>query len=136
VPLPVEPDADALTIEALGGRSAITAFVASRIYDRIPENPVWPLLTVATVSDLEALDPIGWEVLEQVDVFGKSGSRQDTYDARTIARTIRAHSRDMAGTYSSGTVVTCSAEDVRDAGPDPDTGRAHFIVDLNLFIYR
>ena len=135
MPLPVEPDADALTIEALNGRSAVTALVAARIYDRMPDVPTWPLLTVFTVSDLEAADPIGWDVIEQVDVFGKSGSRQDTYDARTIARTIRAHCRDMVGTYSAGKIAVCSSEEIRDVGPDPDTGRAHFTVDLNLIIY-
>ena len=136
MPLPLEPDADALTIEALAGRTAVTALVATRIYDRIPENPAWPLLTVATVSDLEAEDPIGWQVIEQVDVFGESGSRQHTFDARTIARTIRAHARGMVGTYASGTVRVCSADQIRDVGPDPDTGRAHFSVDLSLTIYQ
>lgn len=135
MPLPLEPDADALTIDALNGRSAVTALVAARIYDRIPEDPVWPLLQVTTISDLEAADPIGWDVVEQVDVFGKSGSRRDTYDARTIARTIRAHSRDMVGTYSSGVIRVCGAGSVQDLGPDPDTGRAHFSVELNLSIY-
>jgi hypothetical protein len=136
MPLPLEPDADALTIDALKSEPAITSLVATRIYDRIPDSPTWPLLTVTTVSDLERADPIGWEVIEQVDVFGESGTRQDTYDARTIARIIRAHARDMAGTYTSGTVSVCNADQIRDLGPDPDTGRAHFAVDLTLTIYQ
>lgn len=135
MPLPLEPDADALTIDALKGEAAVTTLVSTRIYDRIPDAPVWPLLTVVTVSDLEQADPVGWEVIEQVDVWGKSGTRQDTYDARTIARTIRAYARDLAGTYTSGTVTACSADQIRDLGPDPDTGRAHFAVDLTLTIY-
>lgn len=136
MPLPLEPDADALTIAALNSEAAVTTLVGNRIYDRIPASPTWPLITVLTVSDLEAADPIGWEVIEQVDVFGKSGSRQDTYDARTIARTIRAYARDLAGTYSSGTVAACSGDQIRDLGPDPDSGRAHFAIDLTLTIYQ
>lgn len=135
MPLPLEPDADALTIDALAARAAITALVNTRIYDRIPDTPTWPLLTVATISDLEAADPVGWSVIEQVDVFGESGSREHTYDARTIARTIRANSRLLAGTYPSGTIAACSGDVIRDLGPDPDSGRAHFTVELSLTIY-
>lgn len=135
MPLPLEPDADALTIEAFTAHAAISTPVGGRIGDRIPDNPSWPLITVATVSDLEAADPIGWTVVEQADVFGLSGSRLHTYEARTIARTIRANSRQLVGSYSSGTIGACSADVIRDLGPAPDTGRAHCAVELTLIIY-
>lgn len=135
MPLPVLPDSDAVTIAALAAETAITALVGLRIYDRIPDAPTWPLITVATIFENELTDPIGLDVLEQVDVWGAGGSRLDTFNARQIARTVRSVSRDLAGTYASGTVAGCSAGELRDLGPDPDTGRAHFALDLNLLLY-
>lgn len=131
MPIPLLPDPVALTIQALLAQTSLTALVGTRMYDRIPGNPTWPLLVVSAVSDDEERDPALGAARVQVDCWGAGNSPGDTATAQTIARTVRSTARDLAGTYAAGMLVDCSPALFAPA-PDPTTGRARFVADLLL----
>src|SRR5215207_5337282 len=133
MPFPLLPDTVALAREALLAQTSITALVSTRIYARIPATPTWPLLVVSTVDDAESPEPAFGESRVQVDVWGAGGSDTQTAQARLIARTVWQAARDLDGSYTSGVIVHCTPL-ISVPAPDPETGRARFVVDLSVTI--
>jgi hypothetical protein len=132
MPLSLLPDDVELTRQAALAQTALTAYVGTRMYDRVPATPTWPLIVFISVDDNEAGEPTRGSSRVQADVWGRSGSPTDTAEAKTIARTLRAVARDFKGTYGGvGTVSSASAAFIVPQ-PDPTTGRARFVVDILL----
>lgn len=129
MPTQLLPDVVAVIRQALLAQSSITALVSTRIYDRIPAMPTWPLLVVTTVDEDEVEGPENLQGRIQIDCWGQSGNETHTAEARLIARTVRSVSRDLAGTWTGGKVRAAVAQ-IALPSPDPITGRARFIVDL------
>lgn len=131
MPLPLLPDVVDVTITALLAQPAVTALVSTRIYGQLPATPTWPLLVVSTVDDDEGGDPYLGLARVQVDCWGAGPSAADVAQARLLARSVRSVARDLKGTYAGGT-ITGAAPALFLAQPDPQTGRARFVVDLNV----
>lgn len=130
MPLPLLPDTLALGREALLAQTPVTAIVSTRVYgSRIPGSPTYPLIVLSVVDDDEARDPALGEARLQADCWGAGSGPVEEEQARLLARTVRAVARDLAGTYTAGTVTGCAPGQIISA-PDPTTGRVRFIVDL------
>lgn len=128
MPVPLLPDPVALVISALGAQAAVTT-LSPRIYSRIPGSAVFPLYVVSSVDEDEAGDPVLGLSREQVDCWGGGNGAEFDQQARLMARTVRSVARDLKGAYAAGTIVDCAPELII-PGPDSDTGRARFIIDL------
>lgn len=129
MPTQLLPDPVAAVREALLAQASITALVSTRIYDRIPATPTWPLLVVSSVDDDEAGGPENLQARVQVDCWGQSGNQTDTAQARLIVRTVRSVSRDLAGTWPAGKIRSAVGQTTIPS-PDPESGRARFFIDL------
>jgi hypothetical protein len=128
MPVSLLPDALAVTREALLAQSSLTALVGTRIYDRIPGNPVWPLLVLTVVDEVELEWHTG-NARVQVDVWGAGNTSADAQQAQTVARTVRAVTRDLRGSWTAGDISN-AAPAVTIPAPDETTGRARFVIDL------
>jgi hypothetical protein len=105
--------------------------VGTRIYDRVPASPTWPLLEVLGVDDAESAgEPTMGEARVQINCWGAGPDAGHVQTARTIARTIRAVCRDLTGAHAAGTIV--SAAPVMFVPAPDETGRARFILDLSI----
>lgn len=131
---PVLPDAVVVARTALLAQTTLTALVAQRIHWAIPSDPppTYPLLVVSSVDDDEER-PEALIARVQVDVWGAGKTVVDVNDCKTIARTIRAVARDLVGAWTGGTITLAVAGQII-PNPDTDSGRARFIVDLELHI--
>lgn len=134
MPTPLAPDTVALVREALLAQTAVTTFVGSRMYDRVPESPAWPLIVIDTVDEAET-DWHTWESRVQVDVWGSGPSSDDEQQARLIARTIIASMRDLRGAWPAGHLVNIGMANLIPA-PDEETGRARFVIDLMVQVMQ
>lgn len=130
MPVPLLPDTLALAREALLAQASLTALVGTRIYDRIPASPTWPLLVVSDV-DIQELEWHTWLARVQVDVWGAGGSQADWQQVRTIARTLYSVARDLRGSWTAGDISNAAPLIIVPA-PDETTGRARLVVDLQL----
>lgn len=138
MPTPVLPDAMVAARVALLGQTTLTALVNSRIYEAIPSDPppTYPLLVVSLVDDDE-LRPETLIARVQVDVWGAGKSVVDVRECKTIAATVRSVARDLKGTWSwtGGTAsISMAVAGQIIPNPDPTSGRARFIVDLELHL--
>jgi len=132
MPLPLLPNVVDLTKEALLAQTSLTALVSTRIYDRVPGTPTFPLLVVTSVDEAESPEPAIGEARVQVDVWGKLLSELGAQtQARLITRTLQSVVRDLRGTWTAGHIVN-SAHLNTIPQPDPDSGRTRFIVDLQI----
>ena len=128
MPTPTLPDTIELVREALLAQSAITAMVGTRIYDRVPASPAWPLIVLDTVDESE-IEWHTWQARVSVNVWGAGPTSNDEANARTIARAIVAYSRDLRGGWTAGHIRACW-HIVTVPAPDETTGRARFVVDV------
>jgi hypothetical protein len=130
MPVSLLPDALALTREALLAQSSLTALVGTRIYDRIPGTPTWPLLVLTVIDEVE----LEWHTGQprvQVDVWGAGSTATDAANALTIARTVRSVTRDLRGSWTAGDISNAAPSTIVPA-PDQTTGRARYVIDLLL----
>lgn len=134
MPTPVLPDPVVVARTALLAQTTLTALIAQRIYWAIPSEPppIYPLLVVSSVDDDEER-PEALIARVQVDVWGEGKTVVDVNACKTVARTIRSVARDLVGTWGSATITLAVAGQII---PNPDTtsGRARFIVDLELHV--
>lgn len=141
MPTPIIADPVIAARNALVAQSAITALVAQRVYYAIPApvggvEPTYPLLVLSLVDDDE-FRPETLTARIQVDVWGKGTSTQDTLDCKKIAATVRAVARDLRGTWPDALGGPTAAISNSVAGqiipnPDSTSGRARFVVDLQI----
>lgn len=132
MPTTLLPDLVAVTIQALSAQPSLTALVSTRVYDRLPATPTWPLLVVNTVDEGET--PFAGIARVQVDVWGAGPTSTDEEATRTIARTLVSVSRDLRGNYAAGHISNSGHLNTVPL-PDPTTGRARFAVDLDIEAY-
>lgn len=130
MPVPVLPDAVALTIQALRAQPTLDVLVGGRVSDRVPASPVWPLLVVSVVDEVELEWHTG-EVRVQVDVWGAGAGPSHKQQVRRIAGELFAVARDLRGEYPAG-VVRSSSPLMSVPSPDSETGRQRVVVDLLL----
>lgn len=132
MPLPLDPDVVALTKEALLAQPSVTALVSTRIYDRLPGSPTYPLLVVTSVDGSESDEPVIGEDRVQIDVWGRPLAELNARtDARTLAATVKSVVRDLRGTWTAGKIVN-SAHLNTVPQPDDTSGRTRYIVDLQI----
>jgi hypothetical protein len=132
MPLPLLPNVVDLTKEALLAQASLTALVGTRVYDRVPGAPSYPLLVVTSVDEAESPEPAIGEARVQVDVWGKPMSELGALTAaRLVTRTLQSVVRDLRGTWTAGKIVGAAHLNTIPQ-PDPDTGRTRFIVDLQI----
>lgn len=128
MPVALLPDVVAVVRQALLGQAAVVALVSTRIYNRIPATPTFPLVVVTKVSEQE----LQWHTSNarvQIDCWAAAAGDAGEAQADLIGRTILASMRDLVGTWSSGKVSNTGLALIL-TGPDPDTGRARRIIDL------
>lgn len=138
MPTPVLPDSMVAARVALLAQSSLTALIGQRIYEAIPSDPppTYPLLVVSLVDDDE-LRPETLIARVQVDVWGAGKSVADVRQCKAIAAVVRSVARDLQGAWAwTGGSATISLSVAGQIIPNPDTtsGRARFIVDLELHI--
>lgn len=141
MPIPVIADPVLAARNALLAQTALTAIVAQRIYLAIPGpvngvEPTWPLV-VLTLIDEDELRPETLTARIQADVWGAGGSTQDGIDCKRIAAAIRSVARDLRGIWPDplgGPTAQIGNAVAGQIIPQPDSlsGRARFIVDLQL----
>jgi hypothetical protein len=132
VPTPLLPDPLALAIQAVLGQSAITSGpVGTRVGDRIPDEPTWPLIAAGIVDDNEGADPEQGAARVQFNIWGRGPDPSAAEETLAIARTVRSVARDLVGIWPAGRISSCSPGLIVPA-PDPVTGRARSIIDLLL----
>jgi hypothetical protein len=129
MPTPVLPDPTVAARTALLAQSTLTALVGTRIYYAIPSAPTWPLLVLSLVDDDE-LRPETLSARVQVDVWGNGNTTQDVLDCKAIAAVIRSVARDLKGSWPAN--ISNSVAGLVIPNPDTTSGRARFIVDLQL----
>lgn len=147
MPTPILPDPVVAARTALLAQSSLTALVAQRIYYAIPGawpqggSPLvdLPILVVSLVDDDE-LRPETLTARVQVDVWGGGKSTVDVIACKAIAAVVRSVARDLRGSWSwtlpapgSASISNAVAGQVI-PNPDETSGRARFIVDLELHI--
>lgn len=134
MPTPVLPDPVIAARSALLGQASLTALVAQRIYWAIPSTPAptYPLLVVSLVDDDE-LRPETLIARVQVDVWGVGKTVVDVNECKAIAAVVRSVARDMRGTWGAAQISNSVAGQII-PNPDDASGRARFIVDLELHI--
>lgn len=134
MPTPLLPDVVGLTIAGLLAQSSITDIVGTRVFDRIPATPTYPLVAVTVISDDEYTDPALGTARVQIDCWGAGSGQTHSEQARRLARTVRSVARDLRGTYagpaSATGVISAASPAAFISAFDPDTGRARFIIDL------
>lgn len=126
--LPVPPDLLAVTIDAVKAAPLVAAIVGTRVFDRIPATPTWPLLTVGIVDYGEAVDPSWVAGRVQFDAWGPGGTSLAWQVALELANAVVASSRDLVGTWPSGRIVAAGSPLVIPVRED----RAHYAIDLYL----
>ena len=130
MPVPVLPDVLGVMCQALLGQSAVTALVGTRITDRIPDSPIWPLIVVSVVSEQEKEWHTG-SARVQCDVWGRGPTSVDKLEVRAIFAALVSVSRDLRGAWSSGRISN-SAITNGVMLPDPNTGRQRIAVDFHI----
>jgi len=138
MPSPVLPDPVVAARTALIAQPTLTALVAQRVYYAVPSpwpqagSPLvdLPVLVLSLVDDDE-LRPETLIARVQVDVYGAGGNKQEVIDCKAIAAVVRSVARDLRGTWGAAAISNSVAGQII---PNPDTtsGRARFIVDLQL----
>lgn len=130
MPTPLLPDAIVATRTALLAQTPVTALVSTRIYYAIPAAPTWPLLVLSLIDDDE-LRPETLTARVQVDAWGASNTTVDVINCKAIVAAIRSVARDLRGTWGGVQISNAVAGQVV-PNPDPTSGRARFICDLQL----
>lgn len=129
MPLTLLPDTIAVTREAFLAQTPITALVSTRIRARFVGNELQ--IVLETVADGEYDDPHHGQARVQANCWAAGGSDTQTAEARLLARTVWSSARDLVGTYTAGKVITATPL-IFISAPDPTTGRARFIVDIQV----
>lgn len=137
MPTPVLPNPKVAARTALLAQAALTDLVAQRIYYAIPGQ--WPQgpdgndlpLIVLSIVDADELRPETLTARVQADCWGSGDSTQDTLDCEAIAAVIRSVARNLIGSWSGATIGNSVAGQAV-SQPDPTTGRARTIVDIQL----
>jgi len=88
-------------------------------------------LVVLSIVDADELRPETLTARVQADVWGKGNTTQDTLDTEAIAAVIRSVARNLVGTWGGASISNAVAGQAIPQ-PDPTTGRARTIVDLQL----
>lgn len=128
MPQPVLPDPLELAIQGLLGQPLITALVAVRIADRIPDVPVWPRVVAGLVTDDEGRDPAHGFARVQCTCWGEPGPAGAAI-AHSVARAVRATARDLIAVWPAGRIFGCTPTPIS-TDQDPTTGRGRALLDL------
>lgn len=118
---------------ALTGASGVTSRVGQRIYDRVPDNPVFPYLRLDVSEAADDDNDCGqvWEVTVQVHIWSRAPGRQE---ASQIAGPVRAALDAIAS--PSGYVIDVNQFRNTRLVDDPDGLTTHGIVQQRLRIRR
>lgn len=132
MPTIVQPDVVAVTIQALLAQPLTATRVGTRVYGRVSGTtfPMW----VVSLVDWDENRDAGGIARVQISVWGNGPTEANEFEAFGHARTIAAVSRDLRGTYAAGRVSN-SGHLMTVPNPDPDTGRAGYVVDLEIETY-
>lgn len=128
MPMTLMPDAEALTVTALTAQAAVVA-ITPRISTVIPPAPIFPLIRVTKVADY-GIDREGSSgVLIQVECWA-----DDDATASLLARTVQACVGDLPRVTGSGWVALVDVPSGPIPTPDPESERARYILDLEMFV--
>lgn len=132
MPTPEFPETLTLLRDALKAQPTLVDLVGQRIYITRPADPDWPLIQLTMVDEQE----LEWHTLfarVQCDIWGLDSSDVSIRNVRAVGRRLISVSRDLIGTYPSGT-LNLVTPGIMVPSPDPDTGKARTYVDLRLEI--
>jgi hypothetical protein len=133
LPTTVLPTSFKIARAALLARTQVAAVVADRIHWKLPSNPTYPLLIVEPVDDIED-GPGASTSRVQVNCWGNGNTSVDVLAASDLARVVASVARDLVGSYPDGDIADALPGSIIPAH-DPQTGRARFILDLQLNLY-
>lgn len=121
-----------LIYELLVADAGVHAFVADRIYDGVPDDPVWPYISFGP-SDVVEDDAECWEgQIEtlQIDVWASDQSR--SWRVKSICEAVQSALHEKDGTLVSGRLLMMRVGGMR-VQPDPPDGIvAHGIVRVEI----
>jgi len=113
--------------------AGVHAYVADRVYDGVPADPVYPYISFGPsdcVSD-DAECIVGRMETMQIDVWSSDQSRMRI--AKEICDTVKAALHETTGSLDAGALVLIRVETMR-VQPDPDGIMAHGIVPVTLMV--
>jgi hypothetical protein len=129
MPVTVLPDAETLAVAALAAQASITAICSTRIGTRIPDAPTFPLIRVAKVGDY-GVDPEGSSVVViQVECWA-----DDDATASLLARTVQSCYLDLRRITGGGWTALTDIPSGPIPTPDPESGRARYLLELDMRI--
>ena len=127
MPLPVLPDVETLSVQALSAQASVTALVGSRIYAVTPDVLTLPLIRVTKVAERFTDEEGSEDATVQLDCIASTDA-----DASLLARTVVAARKDLAGHYAAGWVALVGIGSGPIPAHDTEAERYRYVVDLDL----
>ena len=121
-------------VETLKADPDVTALVADRVYDRIPQAPVFPYVNFAgsdeTEDDADCIK--GSAIFIQIDAW----SRKPGYpEVKKIANAVRNALHDADLVLNTNALVMIEHRQIR-VFRDPDGLTSHGVIELQAFVER
>lgn len=138
--LTVVPDALRIAADHLRGHPDVVVLLPGlplgRVYaNRLPASPVYPLVRVQQVVDTVVVAAKAAAMSRlQVDCY--AGSADGDRAARLLAVTCQAALRTLPGAvHPEGVVAAVTTVSGPSWLPDPDAGRARYVVDVGVLVH-
>lgn len=112
----------------------VTALGGARVFFSIPDNPTWPLITVARVGggQSQTSDAPVDSALISIDVWGEldANQRPKKIQATAVVNAVRSALDVIRGRTTLTTDVDVFGANVAGVvwAPDPDNGRPHYAI--------
>ena len=119
-------------VTRLKATAAVTAFVGNRVYDSVPDNPVFPYITVGegdeTSDDADCID--GLEISLDIDVWSRGSGFPE---AKKISDEIRKALKTSELTIPTNALVYFRHRQTRFLR-DPDGKTSHAVLQFEAFV--
>jgi len=132
----ISPDLElqGVIIDVLRNDPELIQLVGSRAYDRVPENVVFPYISLGPTFDVEDdADCIsGSDISIQIDAWSRAVGFPEV---KRISNAVRnaLHQRDLQLTENALALIQCRGIRIL---RDPDGLTSHGVVDINAFVER
>lgn len=133
----VVPDIEGALRSWLRSNISPSTLVGSRVYFAVPDNPTYPLVTVARIGggDDEGETPLD-QALLTIDVYGSLNGQGhgDKAGATAVVNAIRSALRQIRGRTTLTDSVDAFGAEVAGVvwSPDPDNGRPHYALTVGV----
>ena len=121
-------------VTTLKADAEVTALVAGRVYDRVPEDAPFPYISIGPSDAIQTdADCIwGYDILLQLDVWSRAVGFPES---KRIADTIRVALHDTDLVLSTNALVFLEWQSSRSMR-DPDGLTSHAVITLHAFVEK